>query len=192
MKTDTDGSTRVLWKQPSGLGETGPREGASPRRRCCLALLMLVGLTASALAAETPSRPPKTEPVPSAGEQAADSPAKPAAEQEATPFAPLPPAPATLRDPTQPSEQMKAILGQQRAMHTSAPPAKLPSLRIKGRVASSDGDVLVLLQVGQELERVTADTEWTTEDGLTITVVSVSLTELRLQIQPHNRTVTIR
>ena len=27
----------------------------------CLALLMLVGLTASALAAETPSRPPKTE-----------------------------------------------------------------------------------------------------------------------------------
>jgi len=95
-------------------------------------------------------------------------------------------------DPTIPSEQLKAILGQQRAVQTSAPSAKLPALRIKGRVASPDGDVLVLLQIGQQMERVTADTEWTTEDGLTITVLSISLSELRLQIQPHNRTVTIR
>ena len=133
--------------------------------------------------------------VPPSGAQGVDSPAKPAAVPAADPFAasaPPPPAPATLRDPTQPSEQMKAILGQQRAVQTSAPPAKLPSLRIKGRVASPDGDVLVLLQIGQQWNASTADTEWTTEDGLTITVLSVSLSELRLQIQPHNRTVTIR
>ena len=105
---------------------------------------------------------------------------------------PPPPAPATLRDPTQPSEQLKAILGQQRAVQASAPPGQAAPLRIKGRVASPDGDVLVLLQIGQQMERVTADTEWTTEDGLTITVLSISLSELRLQIQPHNRTVTIR
>jgi hypothetical protein len=187
--------TRVLTERQraaSGLGETGLREGPSPRRRRGLALLMLVGLTASAVAADTPSRPPKTEPVPSVDEQAADSPAKPAAKQEATPFVPPPPAPGTLRDPTQPGEQLKAILGQQRAVQTSAPPAKLPALRIKGRVASPDGDVLVLLQIGQQMERVTADTEWTTEDGLTLTVLSISLSELRLQIQPHNRTVTLR
>jgi hypothetical protein len=97
-----------------------------------------------------------------------------------------------LRDPTLPSEQMKALLGQPRVAPAAGVQASLPSLRIKGRVASSEGDVLVLLQVGQQLERVTADTEWTTEDGLTITVVSVSLTELRLDIQPLNRTVTIR
>jgi hypothetical protein len=87
---------------------------------------------------------------------------------------------------------MKALLGQGRLAPVAGVAAKLPSLRIKGRVASAEGDVLVLLQVGQQLERVSADTEWTTEDGLTITVVSVSRTELRLQVQPLNRIVTIR
>ncbi|MCU0982826.1 MAG: hypothetical protein MUF25_27005 [Pirellulaceae bacterium] len=192
MKTQVDGSTQMLLKQPSGLGETGLRV---PWLLFGLTLVTLLVMTFPGSAAESPSGPAQTVAVPPSDVQAVDSLAKPAAAPEADPFAtsvPPPPAPAKLRDPTQPSEHLKAILGQQRAVKTSAPTAKLPALRIKGRVASPDGDVLVLLQIGQQMERVTADTEWTTEDGLTITVLSVSLSELRLQIQPHNRTVTIR
>ncbi len=87
---------------------------------------------------------------------------------------------------------MKAVLGQRLALQAPSAQVKLPPLRIKGRVVSSDGGVSVLLQVGQQLERVSAAAEWTTDDGLTIRALSVSPTELRLQIEPHNRTVTVR
>lgn len=123
-----------------------------------------------------------------------------APEAEPTPVA-VPPAdeavppdrpPPILRDPTLPSEQMKALLGQPPVAPAAGVQARMPSLRIKGRVASPEGDVLVLLQVGEQLERVTTDTQWTTEDGLTITVVSATLTEMQLDIRPLNRIVTIR
>ena len=100
--------------------------------------------------------------------------------------------PDVVSDPTIPSPEMKAVLDQQRLLQTPIGAAKLPALRIKGRVVSPDGEVLVLLQVGQQVARLTADAEWTTEEGLTLKTVSVSPSEVRIQIQPFNRTVTLR
>ncbi len=210
MKTQTEAGNRVLRRQLSGLGETGLRESGAGWLGRCLALLMCAGLAAAAWAAEPPAVRPKSAVVPRRNLSAVESPAQPAAVPAPAMPAPAMPAPAppgtplpgthatspadaaTLRDPTQVSEQMRAVLGQQVAVQASAPQTRLPSLRIKGRVASAEGAVLVLLEVGEQLERVTADAEWTTNEGLTIKVLSISLSELRLQVEPPSRIVTIR
>lgn len=170
MKTQADWSVRE-----SGL-----------RAPIGLTLLMLAMFAYGGLAAEPPAEP---------AQAAVESPAESAPIPELAPplvDAPSSTTPPVRRDPTQPSEQMRAVLGQGRTTAAPGLQPKLPALRIKGRVASSEGHILVLLQVGQQLERVSADTQWTTDDGLTLSVISVSLSELQLQIQPLNRTVTLR
>ena len=152
--------------------------------RLILVVASLVAFGLPLAVAQEPAAKGTVAAAPEAAEQPGEIKTKPPATEPATP------APLSV-DPTIPSEQMKAILGQQRLVQPGTQ-TKLPSLRIKGRVVSPKNDVLVLLQVGQQIERVSADAEWTTDDGLTIKVLSVSVSELRLQIQPLNRTVTVR